>query len=118
MGAAGAKLRHALVTRGGALGSRWGLVRRGLPAGEHAPGALGSRGGLVRRGPPAGERAPVDLAFRVAAGGVILAAAVLGVAMGLAQPSWLLAAALVAGGALIAAVVALSAHRHDAEARS
>jgi len=45
--------------------------------------------------------------FHIAAGGVILAAAVLGIAMGLAQPSWLIAAALVAAGALLAGVVAL-----------
>ena len=75
---------------------------------RHAPGvhALGTK--LVRRGPTTGERElPVDTTFRLAAGGVIVAAAVLGIAMGLAQPSWMLAAALIAGGALVAGVVAV-----------
>jgi hypothetical protein len=67
---------------------------------------------LVRRGPTAPRAVGTgDVAFNVATVGVIVAAAVLGIAMGVAQPSWLLAAALVGAGALIAAVVALASPR-------
>lgn len=73
---------------------------------------------LVRRGPLKSMRAAGDVFFRIATAGVILAAAVLGIAMGLAQPSWLLAATLVAGAALVAAVVALATPRLAASAYS
>jgi hypothetical protein len=72
---------------------------------------------LVRRGPPASRATgTVDVAFSVATVGVVVTAAVLGIAMGVAQPSWLLAAALVGGGALVAAVVALASPRLTASA--
>lgn len=84
------------------------LRRSTAPAAAHA---VDTR--LVRRGPTSGKlaRESSDVPFRIATAGVILAAAVLGVAMGLAQPSWLLAAALVGGGALIASIVALAMPR-------
>ena len=74
---------------------------------RHAAGTHKLAFGRVRRGPATGERPePSELGFHVGALGVVLAAAVLGVALGLAQPSWMLAAALVAAGALLATMVA------------
>lgn len=60
---------------------------------------------FVRRGPASVETTPYDLAFKIGAAGVTLAAAILGVALGLAQPTWALAAAMLAVGALLAALV-------------
>lgn len=46
-----------------------------------------------------------ELAFTIASGGVILGATILGIILGLAHPTWMLAAALVGTGALLATLV-------------
>ncbi len=63
---------------------------------------------LIRRGPPPTEE-PVakDLAFKVAATGVMLGAVILGIVLGVAHPSWVLAVVMLTGGLVLAAIVTL-----------
>ncbi|MBX3228017.1 MAG: hypothetical protein KIT84_27670 [Labilithrix sp.] len=67
---------------------------------------------FARRGPRLPSVTAGDLAFRVAAGGVMLAAMLLGVILGVTHPTWMLAFALLGTGALLATFVVVRSRVH------